>query len=303
MVNRKEIRRKSRRYSCLVLPPLVIALILSFMSEYFLTPVNLGNLLLQMTSTAIAAMGITFIMIAGEYDLSCAAVLAFTAVLSASLAVRSPFGAVLGIPFALALGAGIGFLNGWLALWLTGGRTISGLPEVYCFPGCARLFGVVPVSLIILAVLYIAGQLMLSRTRYGYEIYAVGRDAEAATLSGLDVKKIRRNVYIVGGILYAIAGLLMAGRVGAALPAAADSMEFTAMSAAIIGGCALGGGRGSLVGTFLGVLTMSLLDNGADLLQLSYYWISIVQGVIILAALVIKTQGVQKKTKADRESA
>ena len=67
MVNRKEIRRKSRRYSCLVLPPLVIALILSFMSEYFLTPVNLGNLLLQMTSTAIAAMGITFIMIAGEY--------------------------------------------------------------------------------------------------------------------------------------------------------------------------------------------------------------------------------------------
>ena len=143
MVNRKEIRRKSRRYSCLVLPPLVIALILSFMSEYFLTPVNLGNLLLQMTSTAIAAMGITFIMIAGEYDLSCAAVLAFTAVLSASLAVRSPFGAVLGIPFALALGAGIGFLNGWLiskfsipslvvtlaamkiwrgvALWLTGG--------------------------------------------------------------------------------------------------------------------------------------------------------------------------------------
>lgn len=170
MVNRKEIRRKSRRYSCLVLPPLVIALILSFMSEYFLTPVNLGNLLLQMTSTAIAAMGITFIMIAGEYDLSCAAVLAFTAVLSASLAVRSPFGAVLGIPFALALGAGIGFLNGWLiskfsipslvvtlaamkiwrgvALWLTGGRTVSGLPEVYCFPGCARLFGVVPVSLI-----------------------------------------------------------------------------------------------------------------------------------------------------------
>lgn len=325
MVNRKEIRRKSRRYSCLVLPPLAIALILSFMSEYFLTPVNLGNLLLQMTSTAIAAMGITFIMIAGEYDLSCAAVLAFTAVLSASLAVRSPFGAVLGIPFALALGAGIGFLNGWLiskfsipslvvtlaamkiwrgvALWLTGGRTVSGLPEVYCFPGCARLFGVVPVSLIILAVLYIAGQLMLSRTRYGYEIYAVGRDAEAATLSGLDVKKIRRNVYIVGGILYAIAGLLMAGRVGAALPAAADSMEFTAMSAVIIGGCALGGGRGSLVGTFLGVLTMSLLDNGADLLQLSYYWISIVQGVIILAALVIKTQGVQKKTKTDRESA
>ena len=80
-------------------------------------------------------------------------------------------------------------------------------------------------------------------------------------------------------------------------------MEFTAMSAVIIGGCALGGGRGSLVGTFLGVLTMSLLDNGADLLQLSYYWISIVQGVIILAALVIKTQGVQKKTKTDRESA
>ena len=149
MVNRKEIRRKSRRYSCLVLPPLVIALILSFMSEYFLTPVNLGNLLLQMTSTAIAAMGITFIMIAGEYDLSCAAVLAFTAVLSASLAVRSPFGAVLGIPFALALGAGIGFL---LAMVLFSGMRMK-LEGNEAIP---KAFQGVPITLVSAAFLSLA---------------------------------------------------------------------------------------------------------------------------------------------------
>lgn len=304
-----------RKYYVVIFLIILAGVFFSLNSEGFLTWKNWENLILQSTTVAIAATGLTFVMLAGNFDLSGGAIVAFVGVIGADLVVNQGIHPLLGILVTLLLGGGLGAINGWLvsrlglasfittlatmtilrgvALNYTGGITISGLPSLFRILGTGSLWGV-PMPVLLTLVLYLIGQLLLSKTVLGYHIYVVGGDQKAAHLSGIEVKKIHLITYIIAGVMYGAAALVLTGRVGVAMSTSATGLEMTAMSAIVIGGCSLYGGRGSLVGTYLGVLLMTLLENGANLLNLSSYWIQLFEGSFILIGLLSDKARVKK---------
>jgi simple sugar transport system permease protein len=222
-------------------------------------------------------------------------------------AMLSPY---LAIVVLLAVGAGIGLVNGLLivkgrlngfivtlgmTIVLAGlqqgivkGNTLFNLPAAFNYLG-AKNYGVVPVSLIVTAVIFVVTGLFLRYHRAGRAIYAVGGNREAARAAGIKVDRIRIGVYVVGSVLAAVGGLMEAGRVSAVtgLQGYQEGIIFAVFAAAVIGGVSLRGGRGNMVGAASGVVLLGLVQNILDLSQVSNYWIEAVDGGVILFALLL----------------
>ncbi len=176
-------------------------------------------------------------------------------------------------------------------------RPVSGLTDSYNFIGQGELLKVIPVAgqppmgipvpVLILAFVAVAAHIMLTNTRFGRYIYALGGNEQAARISGLNVDWIKIRVYMIAGLLSGLAGLVLSSRIGSGQPGLGISYELDAIAATVIGGTSLSGGIGTIWGTIVGALIIGVLNNGLDLLNVSAYWQTIVKGSIIVIAVII----------------
>lgn len=286
---------------------ILLCLIFNLLNDRFLTTTNLFNLIQAVTVIGIIAVGQAFVLIAKEIDLSVGSVLALAAVSAGWLVQTAGLPAWAALPGALAVGAASGLLLGAIVVYgkvnsfivtlgmlsvargltqlVTGGLPIS-MPDAIRFLGRGRVLGGPPISVVLFIVLAIIGQLVLSRTVFGQRVTAVGDNAEAARLGGIPVNRTRVLVFVLVGALAGLAGIVFATQVGVAEAQAGRGYELDVIAAVVIGGASLSGGRGSIVGAFLGACLLGVLRNAFVLLALSPFLQEFSIGlVIVLAAL------------------
>jgi len=293
----------------------VLCLALFIATPNFLTGQNLLNIGIQVSTVAVLAFGMTFVIVAGGIDLSVGSVAALSATASAW------FFATAGLPGWMALIAGLGTglvfgtINGLasaygklpsfiatlamlsvargLTLVISDGRPIQTSPEVSFLGGD---LGPIPMPIIVLIGAALIASFILNRTVIGRSMYAVGGNAEAARLSGLPVRRITVTVFALAGLFAAVAGLLLAGRLESAQPQAAAGYELDAIAAVVIGGASLAGGVGRISGTFIGALVLVVIRNGLNLLNVTSFWQQVVIGLVI--ALAVGVDVLRRKTRS-----
>jgi len=297
---------------------LVLCLFLSFATDGFLTSLNLLNVGRQISLLGIMAVGMTFVLIAGEVDLSVGSTYAFSG-LATGMLIIAGWGLLPAICVGLATGVVIGLINGVLstygrlpsliatlgmlsivrgaALILTNGQPVTvnarngALPDVlqaFSFMGQGYLFTIIPMQLVFLVIVAVLAWLVLSFSNFGFRVYAVGGSAKAARVSGISVNKVKISAFILMGVLAAFAGILglaflpssQAGRTGLGL-------ELDVIAATIVGGASLSGGEGTILGTILGVLIIGVMRNGLVLLGVSPFVQELMIGLVIIIAVGI----------------
>mgnify|MGYP000029401564 FL=1 len=290
---------------------------LSIFSESFLSITNITNILRQSSLVGIVALGMTYIMIAGGIDLSVGSTIALAACVSASLS--TTMGTVLPLPVALLagvlVGVLVGIINGYVVAYLgivpfittlgmqsivrgvalvyTSGKPINALTDSYVAIGKSSLFGI-PTPAIIFMLLAIITWFFLSKTKYGRYLYAIGGNEEAATVAGLKVKFLKASTYVVGGALAAVAGIVLSARIAAGAPTSGEMYDFYAIEAVVIGGTSNQGGTGGIIQTIIGVLIIGVLNNGMDLLNISGYYQKIVTGLVVVLAVIIDRNNINR---------
>ncbi|MCC9074929.1 ribose ABC transporter permease [Litorilinea aerophila] len=289
---------------------LLLCLALSLLSDRFLTVSNLTNVLRQITVNGIIAVGMTYVILIGDIDLSVGSVLALTSVVTADLLQMG-----VPVPMAILLGIGLGMLLGTvnglitvgfqvpsfittlgmltaargMALTYTQGRPITGLPDSFRFLGRGEPFGM-PMPIILAVLVFALAWVILRRTRYGEQLYAIGNNPVAARLVGIPVNRFRTLVFTVSGGLSALAGMILIARLDSAQPTAGVAFELDAIAAVVLGGTRFTGGVGGMGGTLLGALIIGVLDNGLNLLNISSLYEQLVKGAVIALALLIHRQ-------------
>jgi len=266
------------------------------------------NIALQSSITAIVALGLSLPILTGGIDLSVGSTAALAGAISAGLIVRSDWSVFPAIGLALLIGIGIGTLVGLLVVWgrlppfvaslslmavgrgftlvYTEGKPISGLPADYIALGSGAL-GPVSNLVIFLLILAFIIHVLLSRTRYGHHIYAIGGSADVARLAGIPVGKITISVYTLSGLTAAFSGVLLAARLWSAQPTAGTGLELEAIAAVVIGGNSLIGGYGSAAGPVIGALIMGGIGNGLNLLKIPSYIQQVVRGLVLIVAVMV----------------
>jgi ribose/xylose/arabinose/galactoside ABC-type transport system permease subunit len=284
----------------------VVFVVLTLISPHFLTATNLLNIAKAVAIVGIAAVGQTIVIIGGGFDLSQGSTMAAAGMLAAFL-LEADLGIPIAFSAALALGALVGVVNGTLvsrfrinpliatlamlsivrglAFVISGGGEIVISDLAWLDLGTDAILGVPIIVLLLLATFLIAGWAM-PRTSFGRYTYAIGSNARAARLAGIAVSRWRLLIYTVCGVTAALSGLVLTARTGSARPAAAVGFELDVITAVILGGASLSGGRGTLAGTFVGLLLIGVINNGLTLAQVPAYWQGVVKGAILLTAVL-----------------
>ena len=293
----------------LVVGIVLLYIVLSILAPNFGTPRNIFSILQSAANIGIIAWAATLVIVAGEIDISVGPAVAFWSVMFAEMA--GPWH--LGMPVALVLtlvgGVLIGAFAGWLragfgvpsfvvtlGLWLAlRGQALfitNALPvpiannDFLDFLG-GTLPGGVPINAILMFVLFFVYLFIARRTRFGRSVYAVGGNAKAAVLSGINVSRVRILIFVGTGLLAAVVGVVTAARLSSGNAAAATGLEFDVIAAIVVGGTSLSGGRGSMLGTLLGVIFIAVIGNGLILLGVNPFFQNVVSGVIIVGAVLV----------------
>ena len=291
----------------------IIVVALSIVSPIFLKPVNLVNVVRQTVEIGVMAIGMTLLIISGEMDLSVGSIFGATAMLGA-LMFKNNMNPTLVFILMLAGGAAIGFINGFLvtkakmpafiatlgtmqifrsvAYAISGGMSISVFPEKatnsWVFKMGASV-GKVPVQVIIMLILFVVAHIVMSKTKFGFDIYATGGNKRAAKLAGISTDRIKMECFMLTGALCALAGMISIAYLQSVPTTAGSGREMDVIAAVILGGAALSGGRGTILGTFIGAIIMSVVKNGMVLLSVPVFWQSGFIGVIIILAVLLDT--------------
>jgi ribose transport system permease protein len=303
---RVRLRDYLRRFG-LILSFALLCLVLALLSDRFLTAGNISNILLYSAINGIISVGMTLVILTAGLDLSVGAIVALAALVAAS-AVQQYGSTPLAILICLLIGTAIGATNGLLtvglrippfistlgmmtisrglALTFSRGEPITGFPASFRLLGAGRL-GPVPVPIIVMAIVFLLGYLLLARTTPGEYVRALGNSPVAARMSGVRTRRVTVVVYLISGLLSALAGLLLIGRLDSAAPTLGTGYEFDAIAAVVVGGTSFTGGEGGLGGTLLGVLIISVINNGLNLLNINALWNQVVKGLVIALALLI----------------
>lgn len=273
---------------------------------------NLINVLMQITINALISTGMTFVILTGGIDLSVGSVAAVAGIASSALANQMQSGQVLSVVIifgtAIVVGGVSGAFNAFSISWLkvppfvatlammsiarglayvfTNAKPVFGMPDAYSWVGLGYI-GIVPVMVIIMIIILAAAYLVLKRTCFGRYVFAVGSSEDVAQLSGINVRKIKAWVYVLCGILAALAGAVLSSRLQAGQPAAANGYELNAIAAVALGGTSMSGGRGGIGQTVIGLCIIGIINNALSLLGVSSYWQTIAMGIIILLAVII----------------
>ena len=290
---------------------LALVAVFSLLQPAFLTLDTFGDILTQAAELGVAAVGVTFLMIAGEFDLSVGSNFAFTGVVLALLVTRAALPAALAVLLALLVAAAIGLLNGvvtlatripsfittlgtmmlWrgLALAITGGwpisiLTASTLLEVL---GGKVIWSTLRISAVWLLVVTVAFWFLLGKTRYGNWVFATGGKREAARALGVPVRRVKLINFTLAGVLAGAAGFLQFGRMRSMSPVWGDALALEAIAAAVIGGTSLMGGSGTILGTVLGAVTMAAIRVGLVMVGAPSYWYTAFLGVVVVLAVIL----------------
>lgn len=304
------ILKKASLENSIVFVLVALFVVFSISIQYFFTLQNIWNILLECAITAIIAIGMTFVIIAGEIDLSVGSILCFSGMVFASLSAGG-VNVVAGSFLTLAAGMMVGLINGAVVVWLKipsfiatlammtiargaallwrNGETVRGMTLPYLWFGQDRLLGI-PVPVLLLVIVFISGVLTLHYTRLGLNVYAIGGNQEAARLAGINVNAVKILIFGLIGILSSLSGVITASRLGLGSPITGTGKELDAIAAVVLGGASLSGGSGSVVGTLSGALAVTVLGNGMTLLRVSSYWQRIVIGVVIVLALALRKE-------------
>jgi ribose/xylose/arabinose/galactoside ABC-type transport system permease subunit len=291
----------------LLIVNLVLFVILAFIAPHFLSELNLLNVLRQASFVGIVACGMTLVIISAEIDVSVGSAVALASatlgVLATNLGVPVFLAAALVIAGASLIGAGAGWVSvrfaipsfivtlalftsyRGLALWLTNAFPVPIRDEGFLRLG--GFIGAIPISALVMLGAFVVFGLIAKRTVFGRSVYAVGGNAESARLSGISVSGVKISVFAITGALAGVVGVLLSARLGSGNAGIAVGFEFAVIAAVIIGGTSLYGGRGTLAGTFLGVMFVALLQNGMVLLDINPFVQQIVRGAAVLIAVLI----------------
>lgn len=310
-------RVRLARFRDLTLVPVILLLLVvgAFLDPTFLTTGNLTNVLQQQAAISLVVLAEAMILISGKFDLSLESTVGMAPAIAVMLVVPASAGGfglglpgMLVIPLCLLVGAAIGAFNGFLIIKFqlsafivtlamliivhglqlgpTEGKTLFQLPDSILYLGSAVWLGL-PASIWIAAVLFAAGIAGLAYFRVGRSLYAIGGNADAARAAGIRVDRVLWGVFILGGMLAALAGILETGRLGAIGSNQGVGWIFMVFAAAVIGGVSMDGGKGTILGALTGVLVIGLVQNLLTLKGVSGFWQPVVYGAIILVALMI----------------
>lgn len=293
-----------------VIALIILMAVITIINSNFLTANNLLNLLLQVTSNALIAFGMTFVILTGGIDLSVGSILALSSALTAGL-LGSGMPVTLAILISLILGCILGMMNGLLisygklapfivtlatmtifrgaTLVYTNGNPITkGLSDTFLFQflGQGYIVGI-PFPVIIMFIVFIVLYILLHKTAFGKSVYAIGGNEKAAYISGVKLNKVKIIIYSISGMMASISGLIITSRLSSAQPTAGASYEMDAIAAVVLGGTSLSGGKGRILGTLIGALIIGVLNNGLNIIGISAFWQQVVKGVVILIAVLI----------------
>lgn len=303
--------------------PIVIVALTLYMwltSPVFMTQVNITNILLQVSILAIVAFGMTFVIIAGQLDLSQGSANALIGVLAADAMVKSG-NLWVGLLVGIALGLAVGIFNGYVTAYLkvpsfittlgvlvmarglarevTAGNTVGGLSEAFTDFMSAKLVGL-EVPVLIAVVWGVIMHVLLSRTQFGLHVFSVGGNPEASHRAGINVRRVVLGVFVVSGLSIAVSGITLLGRVRAGQPNASTLLELYAVAAVVLGGTRLTGGRGSIPRTAAGVLLIGLIQNSLNLKNVSSNYQQVVLGLVFILAMTTESFSRQVQKVARR---
>jgi ribose transport system permease protein len=288
----------------------LLCIVLSILSDSFLTVNNWMNVLRQVSINALIAFGMTFVILTGGIDLSVGSVLALSSAITAGM-MASGMNGFTAIIIGLLAGFFMGAINGivitkgrvapfiatlatmtmfrGLTLVYTDGRPITGFASddiLFQMVGRGYFLGI-PVPVVFMIVVYVALYFVLKKTTFGRHTYAIGGNEEASRLSGIRVDRLKIWIYSLTGGLSALAGIILTSRLNSAQPTAGTAYELDAIAAVVLGGTSLSGGRGWIFGTLVGALIIGVLNNGLNLLNVSSFYQQVIKGLVILLAVLL----------------
>jgi ribose transport system permease protein len=283
----------------------VLLIILSLASPVFFSSRNFGQILVQASTLGMVAVGATYVIIAGDLDLSIGANVALSGVMTAIAMAQWNLPWVAGVGVGIGCGLIIGLINGLLsaylrvaafiatlgtgvvatgiAVYLTKGLTIAGLPDAFGDLAKARILGLQALVWWMLGI-FVIGGIILHFTNYGIRVFAVGGNRDAAYLAGIPVSRTRLLAFVIAGFTGGIAGVLLTARVQAGQPGISQTLTLYATAAVILGGTSILGGQGSLLRTFFGILLIAVVQNGLDILGVDYALQQVAVGTVFILA-------------------
>ena len=298
---------------------LVLGVCLSFASPYFLTTGNLSNILVQASVIALLAGGQTFVILTGGVDLAVGALTALAGAMAGHLMIKLGVNPYVAMLAALAIGAAVGVFNGYLVafvgipsfivtlggltLWrglafdATGGFDNSGMPAPLPFLGYGNVLGI-PMPILITGVFFVFMAFVLSSTKLGRYVYAMGSNEMGARQVGINIRWYKLSVYVVSGLSCALGAILLMARMDSSSGKMAQMFELDAIAAVILGGTSLFGGRGSIWGSLLGAVLITMIRNGMNLMEISQFKQMMAIGAVVILAVwidVIRRQQLLKK--------
>lgn len=301
----------------LSLPIMLAALLIFFtiMSDRFLTPLNLTNILVQNVHVAVVATAVMIIMISGGCDLSIGYQMSVAAVLVTKMISEYELPMIAAIICGIVLCNLLGTFNGFMALKLKSNtmivtlatmaifqgisylisesKTYHNLPTAYMYIGQGKIFGWLPINVLIMLVIVLIVGFVMSKTTIGRKVYAAGDNPEAGRLAGLNVAKIKVLSFTAAGVLVGIGAILLSSRAGSADSSTGVGIEFTGITACVLSGVALKGGEGTLWKVIVAVFVLGVLANGMQLINLGTYPQYIAKGVIMLVSLWLTNKNAQ----------
>jgi len=286
---------------------LLLCAFLSVFAQNFLTEGNIRNVLWQVTAIGIIAIGQTLVILTAGIDLSVGGIAALSAMGGGTIMVHT--NVALGIAMTLVIAAALGLANGLFVSYgglaafivtlgmlsiatsltyvISDQRSITGLPQSYRTLGRGAIGGVQYYTIVFIT-LFVLAHILLSKTKPGRFFYAIGSNEEAARLSGIDVKFYKTLPYVISGLLAGVAALILSGRLGVIDPDTGSGYELQSIAAVVIGGTSLFGGKGTMIGTLIGVFLIGVLNNGLNLLKVTPFWQGTAVGVVIILSVLLE---------------
>lgn len=302
------------RQLTLVLLLIVEIIIFSIATDTFFTTSNMINVLRQVSITGISSVGMFMVILLGDIDLSVGSLYAFIGVLSAII-FKTTENIILTVFVAIFLGIVIGLFNGVItaklrvpafittlatmsicrgfAYIITGGSPIGVTNAKFTFLGTGYVFDTIPLPVIFMIIVLAFGMILARHTRFGRYIYSCGGNEQAAQWSGINVDRVRIGVYLIAGLLNGFAAIILAGRLGGGLPATGEGSEMDVITAVVLGGTSMSGGKGKLWSVVIGVLIIGVLTNGLTMINVSSYWQKVIKGLIILIAVIMDNRSTE----------
>ncbi|MCX8278950.1 ABC transporter permease [Phyllobacterium sp. 0TCS1.6C] len=304
-----------RQYGGIFLSLIILCVIFSVANQRFMSVANFLNILQQVSVIAIAAFGMTWVILLGEIDLSIGSIIAVAGMVGAqcfafglgfapALFLTLVAGALLGLvngvltaklllPSFIVTVATMGIYRGMVSLPTNGAPAMIMEPS-WTAIGTQSFIGI-PIVIWVVAVLFLFNHILLSKTKFGRRAYLTGGNKEAAHYSGIKVDSLKIVIFMISGVMAAISGILLSSRLFSAQTNAGMSYELDAIAAAVLGGTSLAGGVGTMIGTLIGALIIGVLNNGMNMLSVPYFYQLIVKGLVILIAVYLDVRSKRAK--------